>query len=227
MPSSRSWAGSTGAGASVIGSCACWFLGKAITSRMLSVPSPSMTMRSMPPAQPPCGGTPYSKASSRKPNLRCASSASMPSAASTRCWIAGVGDADAAAADLAAVDDEVVGARSHRERVGLEEVEIVGVDHRERVMRGADLAGLVAALEHRELGDPEHVDARVVVQAARPTEVVAQRAERGVHHARTVGDHEDAVADLGTGGGADRVELLGGVKNFAMPPCQPSARFQR
>ncbi len=83
------------------------------------------------------------------------------------------------------------------------------MDHRERVVRGTDLSRLVAAHEHRELGDPEHVDARVVVEMAHPTEVVADGAERGVHHARTVRDHEHAVADLCAGGRADRVELLG------------------
>ena len=95
-----------------------------------------------------------------------------------------VGDADAAAADLAPVDDEVVGARADRERVGLEEVQVVGVDHREGVVRGADLPGLLAALEHRELGHPEHVDALVVVETAGASEVVAQGAERGVDHRR-------------------------------------------
>src|ERR1700737_4177670 len=37
-PSSRSCFGSAGAGASVISSSACWFLGKAITSRIVSWP---------------------------------------------------------------------------------------------------------------------------------------------------------------------------------------------
>ena len=94
-----------------------------------------------------------------------------------------VGDADAAAADLTPVDDEVVGARAHGERVGLEEVDVVRVDHREGVMRGGDLAGFIAALEHRKFRDPEHVDAILVVERANPTEVVAHRAERSVHDA--------------------------------------------
>ena len=104
----------------------------------------------------------------------------MPRAARHALLDRRVGDADAAAADLAAVDDEIVGARPHGERVGLEEVEIVGVDHREGMVGGTDLAGFLAAFEHRELGDPEHVDALVVVERAGPPEVVAQRAERGV-----------------------------------------------
>src|ERR1700730_1055127 len=55
---SRSCFGSAGAGASVITSSACWFLGKAITSRIVSWPAASITTRSRPYANPPCGGAP-------------------------------------------------------------------------------------------------------------------------------------------------------------------------
>ena len=41
-------------------------------------------MRSQPIAMPPCGGAPYWKASSRKPNFSCACSAVMPIIAKTR-----------------------------------------------------------------------------------------------------------------------------------------------
>ena len=46
-------------------------------------PAISITRRSRPKARPPCGGAPNFSASSRKPNLRCASSASMPSRPNT------------------------------------------------------------------------------------------------------------------------------------------------
>ena len=48
MPVSRSCSAETSPGASVNGSCADWVFGKAITSRMLSAPAISMTMRSRP-----------------------------------------------------------------------------------------------------------------------------------------------------------------------------------
>ena len=67
--SSRSWA-------------RCVF-GNAITSRSDSAPVISMTKRSRPMAMPPCGGAPYCSASSRKPNLARASSASILSARKT------------------------------------------------------------------------------------------------------------------------------------------------
>src|SRR5690606_10505578 len=73
----------TSLGAPVIRHCAVVVLGKAITSRIDSVPAISAAMRSMPNAMPPCGGAPYRSASSRKPNLACASSAPMPSRSNT------------------------------------------------------------------------------------------------------------------------------------------------
>ena len=41
-------------------------------------------MRSQPKAMPPCGGAPYLKASSRKPNFSSASASSRPMIAKTR-----------------------------------------------------------------------------------------------------------------------------------------------
>src|SRR5690606_26028364 len=72
-----------GDGAPVIRHWPVVVLGKAITSRIDSVPAISAAMRSMPKAMPPCGGAPYFSASSRKPNLACASSAPMPSSSNT------------------------------------------------------------------------------------------------------------------------------------------------
>ena len=46
----------------IIRSSARWFIGKSTTSRMFGSPARSMTMRSMPGAEPPCGGAPYLKA---------------------------------------------------------------------------------------------------------------------------------------------------------------------
>src|SRR6266705_912642 len=52
MCSSLRRSGGTGAGACIRRSCACWFIGNAITSRMLLSPAMSMTIRSMPGAEP-------------------------------------------------------------------------------------------------------------------------------------------------------------------------------
>ena len=96
----------------------------------------------------------------------------------------GVGDADAPAADLPAVDDQVVGARAHREWILLEQVEIVAWT----IVNGwwAALISPVslAAFEHRELGRPTACRCEHRRRAARPAEMVAERAERGVDHRR-------------------------------------------
>ncbi|MBM2844669.1 MAG: hypothetical protein HW404_2506 [Anaerolineales bacterium] len=76
--SSRSCAGSAGDGAPAIMSRAAWFLGKAITSRMLGAPVSTMHSRSSPEAIPPCGGVPNSKASSKCPNRSRATSTGRP-----------------------------------------------------------------------------------------------------------------------------------------------------
>src|SRR5258708_5595738 len=80
IPSSRSCFSSTGLGAPTSRSCARCVFGKAITSRIDSAPAISATRRSRPKAMPPCGGAPYCRLSSRKPNLARASSSEMPSA---------------------------------------------------------------------------------------------------------------------------------------------------
>ena len=58
-----------GAGALVSGSKPPPVFGKAMTSRIESVPASRATMRSQPNAMPPCGGAPYWNAPSRKPNF--------------------------------------------------------------------------------------------------------------------------------------------------------------
>src|SRR6185503_5918035 len=69
MCRSRSCCSVTRVGAPVSRSCPRCVFGKAITSRIASVPAMSATMRSRPKAMPPCGGAPNCSASSRKPNF--------------------------------------------------------------------------------------------------------------------------------------------------------------
>ena len=73
-------------------------------------------MRSRPRAMPPCGGVPYSSDSRKKPNRSFASSSLMPRQREHPALERRVVDADAAAADLAAVEHEVVRLREHARR---------------------------------------------------------------------------------------------------------------
>src|SRR5512147_2513519 len=75
IDSSRSWAGETRDGASVMTHVAFCVLGKAITSRMDVAPVRMAVSRSRPKARPPWGGAPNSSASSKNPNFFLASSA--------------------------------------------------------------------------------------------------------------------------------------------------------
>ena len=76
--SASSWSGLTSAGVSIIRQFAPCALGKATTSRKLSLPVRIIVKRSRPKAKPPCGGVPYLKASVRKPKRCCASSSDRP-----------------------------------------------------------------------------------------------------------------------------------------------------
>ena len=61
---SLSWIGSTSDGEFIMRSTPEPFLGKATISRILSVSSRTIKMRSKPGAAPACGGAPYLKAES-------------------------------------------------------------------------------------------------------------------------------------------------------------------
>ena len=76
-PSSSSWLWSTQLGELSIGESAAVFFGKAITSLMDDWSAQIMQSLSMPGAIPPCGGGENLKASSRKPNLYCATSSGI------------------------------------------------------------------------------------------------------------------------------------------------------
>ena len=83
-PSSASWPGSTGEGASSIRSEPDEVLGKAMTSRMLVWSVSSAAHRSTPSAMPPWGGAPYSKASRMPLNLASCCSGEWPMSANER-----------------------------------------------------------------------------------------------------------------------------------------------
>ena len=76
----------------------------------------------------------------------------------------------------------------------LEQLEVVGVRHRERVVRGDRAAVVVEPLEQREVDDPQELQPALVHR--RPAEVEAQRAEHVVDEARRAGDDQHEVARL-------------------------------
>ena len=190
MWSSRSRSGGTGAGACIIRSCACWFIGKATTSRMLGVSASSMTMRSMPGAEPPCGGA---------PNLNGVEHAAEPRldlgrriARDRERLVHDVGPvvADRARRQFDAVADDVVLERLDRQRVlRLERLE-PALRHRERVVGELDLPGLLVALVHREIDDPAELEPALAhqVQLARRASAAPRRRtarrRRGTPHTK-------------------------------------------
>ena len=188
MPSWSSWLWATGDGEFVIGSAPDCVFGKAITSRMFSSPARMATRRSMPKAKPPCGGAPYSNGLRKNPNLRSASSSAMPSAAKTRRCRSRLVDPDRAGAELPAVEHEVVGLRAHAHRVGLEQVDVVGVGQRERVVAGLR-APAARRRRRRTSGSRRPTRSGTGPRAhGRPAEVVAQLAEHLARRRPLVGD---------------------------------------
>ena len=87
MPHILSCSGSTVEGVSIIRQEALAALGKASTSRRDCAPVSCMMRRSTPKAKPPCGGTPYLKASSMKPKRSQATSCGRPMSLNMRSCI--------------------------------------------------------------------------------------------------------------------------------------------
>src|SRR5437868_10382381 len=103
---------------------------------------------------------------------------------------------DAPRAELPAVDDEVVRQGAGAEELvaggGGEQLEIVGVRHRERMV-GRDRAPLtVDPLEQREVDDPDELE--TTLRDGRAAEVEAQLTEHGVDAPPGAGDEKQQVA---------------------------------
>jgi len=58
-------------------------------------------------------------------------------------------------AQFPAVQDQVVGPRTDLQRIGLDQVHVVGMRHRERMVGRLKVAVLVDTFEQRELRDPD------------------------------------------------------------------------
>ena len=102
----------------------------------------------------------------------------------------GAVDTDRAAADLVAVEDQVVGLGEHLARVLVEERDVLGARHREGVVR-RDPAAL-GLLEEREVGDPEEAPLGLFAeQGEAVAQLQAQRREGHVGGVEVVGDEEE------------------------------------
>ena len=157
---------------------------------------------------PPCGGVPNSSASTKKPKRAFASSSDMPSSLKISRCSALVVDPDAAAADLAAVEHHVVGARADAARdrtraapASLSSGAVNGMVH--------ELPALLVLqpVEHREVDDPEELEAVRVEQvlAASRCSGAAGRALRAVGSCAPA-----AISSRSAGAGAGDARAPGG-----------------
>ena len=158
---------------------------------------------------PPCGGAPYCRASSRKPNFSfCAAGVDAQQREDLLLHVHAV-DTDAAAADLAAVDDDVVRLAldrlDRRAVAGAVELGQVGVQRRgERVVRAGEALLLLVVLEQREVHHPH------------PGELGRRRQLQVAGHLQPqLAEH--LVNDLGlVGGEAEQIALLGAVRSISL-----------
>ena len=171
-PTSASCAVSTAAGAPVSGSEPEAVFGNAITSRIESRLARIATIRSMPSASPPCGGAPYLSASSRKPKRDSRLLLGDPERGEHLLLDLGAVDTDRPAADLRAVEHDVVGARAQRARI----LEGAG-RRRERVVQRVPALLVRVPLEHREVDDPQQLVAALGDQVVAARDLQPQLAQ--------------------------------------------------
>ena len=214
-PARRAARGRSGDGAPSMRSLPDWVFGKAITSRMLSWSVSSAAQRSRPIAIPPCGGAPYSSASSRAPNWSRMPSIGVTHQREGPLEEVAPMDPDRSAAQLPAIQREVVLLGVDRGGVAFE---VVGhLPHRgaERVVGRVPAVAFGVPFEHREAVDP-HVGQDV----RRPQLELGARARAGPGRAPRhrgvgvgVGHGQDEVAGRRATGLADL--LLGGGREMA------------
>ena len=122
--------------------------------RMFGSPAISATNRSIPIANPPCGGAPIASASSRNPNFSCASSSLIPIVRKTSRLDVRAVDPDRARAELPAVPDEVVVLAQRASGIAGDSLLVPGDRRGERVVEERPVACLLVALEEREVDHP-------------------------------------------------------------------------
>ena len=129
-------------------------MGKAITSRMDLAPQRIATRRSNPKATPPWGGAPNSRASRRKPNFSSASVGGDFQGLKNRLLDIPAVDPDAAAADLGAVEHQVVGPGPDLPRVGGQQGDVFLLGRGKGVVHGGKAVRLGVILQQGKVGDP-------------------------------------------------------------------------
>ncbi len=135
-----------------------------MTSRMLGSSASSMTMRSMPGAEPPCGGAPYLNAPIMPGKLVSTSSRRVAGDLERLVHDVRAVVADRARAQLHAVADDVILPGEDVERVlGLQRLH-PALRHREGVVAEVDLLLLVIIFEHREIDDPAEAERALLDQ---------------------------------------------------------------
>ena len=206
-----SCAGSIGVGAPVSGSAPDCVFGKAITSRMFS--SPARIAIEAVDAEREAGVRGRAEAERVEQEaeaLLARVSASMPSSVKIALLDVGAVDPDAARAELPAVEHEVVRLRAHVEqrlaRRRGEQLEVVGVRHRERVVRGDRAAVVVERLEQREVDDPEEAQRPFVDRGPPEVEADACRARGSTSAAVARGEQQEVAGSRA--GRVDQAELL-------------------
>src|SRR5688572_11168747 len=105
-------------------------------------------------------------------------------------------DPERAAADLDAVDDEVVGVGDRRAGTARDELLRAGRRPRERMVDGRPARLVLFPLEHREVGYPDEAPGALVDQAELAAEMEAERPEHPRRDRRLAGREEDRGAGL-------------------------------
>ena len=106
----------------------------------------------------------------------------------------GAVDADAAAADLGAVQHDVIGLGPDLERIGLHELQVLVPGRGKGMVHGVVALLLGVPLHQREVRDPEEVELALVDQVQPLAHEQPQIAQRLGHDLRAVGDEHHEVA---------------------------------
>ena len=117
-------------------------------------------------------------------------------------------DPDASAAQLHAVEHDIVSLRPDRAGIGVDQVPVLIHRHREGMVHCHESLLLVAPLKQRELDDPQEIELVVVDEAQLLAQFQAQRAEHVPHDLVLVRRDEQQVALLAVHPLDDRRDLL-------------------
>ena len=119
-------------------------------------------------------------------------------------------DADRAAAQLGAIDHEIVRLGQHGAGIAVQPVEVIGARAGEGVVHRVPTLVAVVELEHREVGHPQECPLGLVEEAHALARHQPQPGQRRVHRRRLVRHEQDQAAFLGAHVGIQLVaQVLG------------------